>query len=63
MELVNSIILAANNVGQGSSSQLKQFAIILRQERLVNYFSTKIKNKFCFQTSFKNFKKLKELEI
>ena len=36
MELVNSNILAANNVGQGSSSQLKQFAIILRQERLVN---------------------------
>ena len=39
------------------------FANILQQERLVKEFSTKIKSKFCFQTSFKNFKNLKELEI
>ena len=63
MELVNFSNLNANNPGQSSRSQLKKFAIILQQERRVNEFSTKIKNKFCFQTSFKNFKNLKELEI
>ena len=60
--MFNSNILSTKNVGQGSSSQLKHYANILQQKRLVVKFTTKIKNKFCFQTSFKKFKILKELK-
>ena len=49
-------------MGQDSSLQLKHYANILQQKRLVVKFTTKIKNKFCFQTSFKKFKILKELK-
>ena len=63
MELLNSNILSANSVGQGSSTQLKQSVIVFQQERLVDKFCTKIKNKFCFQTSFTKFNNLKDLEI
>ena len=54
--------MSVNSVSQSWSSQLKQLLVILQQERLVNEFSTKIKTKFCFQTSFKNFKNMQELE-
>ena len=57
MELINSNILSANNVGQGSNSQMKQFELTLQKEHLVNKLCNKIKNKICFQTSIKNLKK------
>ena len=62
MELLNFNIMSVNSVSQSWSSQLKQLLVILQQERLVNEFSTKIRTKFCFQTSFKNFKNIQELE-
>ena len=57
MELINSNILSANNVGQGSNSQMKQSEITLQKEHLVNKLSNKIKKKVCFQTSIKKLKK------